>query len=73
MAASEREPTWVDGPTAVAIVDVPDVRNVERLVAEGLVGVRRLPGVRARYRRDDLLALARLSLPARARAIDPRL
>lgn len=71
--AAASEPTWVDGPTAVAILDVPDVRNVDRLVGEGLVGVRRLPGVRARYRRDDLIGLARLALAPRVRGVDPQL
>jgi hypothetical protein len=54
--------TWIDGPTACKILDLPDTRAVERLVSEGLVGVRRLGGVRARYRREDVVNLAKLSV-----------
>jgi hypothetical protein len=59
--------TWVDGVTAMRILDVPSVKAVDRLVAEGLISVRKLPGIRQRYRRDDCEALARNSLvPARS-------
>jgi hypothetical protein len=52
---------WIDGPTARDILGVPDIRAVNRLVDEGLIGVRRL-GVRARFRREDVVNLAKLSV-----------
>jgi hypothetical protein len=52
---------WINGQEAIKILDIPDVRALERLVSEGLIGVRRLAGVRARYRREDCEALARLN------------
>lgn len=71
-AATERLPSWVSRADGARIIEA-DPRVLDRLVAEGLVGVRQLP-VRAKYRRADLENLARLSLvPARARAIDPQL
>jgi len=71
-ATTDREPTWVDRTAGARILDA-DPRVLDRLVAEGLVGVRNLP-VRAKYRLADLKNLARLSLvPARARGVDPRL
>lgn len=60
-AAPDREPTWVDRTAGARILDA-DPRVLDRLVDEGLVGVRRLPGVRARYRREDLVSLARNAL-----------
>jgi hypothetical protein len=46
MATATATETWADGPT----------------VSEGLLGVRRLPGVRARFRLSDAEQLARLSV-----------
>jgi len=59
MATAERESPWVDGAEACRLLDLPHVRNVDRLVREGLVRVRGLPGVRARFSRADVERLAR--------------
>ena len=62
-----REKTWIDGAEACRILELPKTSNVERLVAEGLVGVRRIPGTKQIYRREDCVNLARLSVrPATA-------
>jgi hypothetical protein len=46
-----------------------DPRAVVRLASAGLVGVRNIPGVRARYSRDDLVRISREALrPARVLA-----
>lgn len=52
-------PGWLGRSEAAAALGVSDPRAVDRLAGKGLIGVRDLPGVRARYSRADVERLAR--------------
>ena len=61
---------WIDAAEAARILDVPDIRSVERLARERLIGYRTLPGVKARFCRADVEALARTAtVPARPQEV----
>lgn len=49
---------WLDARYAAKLLGVPGARNVKRLVDEGLIKTRDLPGVRAKYLRADVERLA---------------
>jgi hypothetical protein len=45
---------WVTAAAAGRILQGVDVRAIAKLAGAGLIGVRDLPGVRARYSRSDV-------------------
>lgn len=64
MAVKERESAaWISGDEAQRLLNLPDHHAVERLAETGLIDVRRLPGVRARFRKSDVDQLVMLSTP----------
>jgi len=57
---------WLDAGAAAELLGV-ERRHIRRLARDGLLSVRRLPGVRPRYRRDEIERLAAASVrPATA-------
>jgi hypothetical protein len=79
MGRATADGKWATGAEACRILDVPRLGNVERLVAEGLVGLRRLPdgrrfpGTNRVYRREDCENLARVFAgPAATDRVEPR-
>ena len=53
---------WLPGPDAARVLGLSSTRAVRRLAQRGLVGVVTVPGTHPRYRRSDLVKLARLSV-----------
>ena len=62
MACATIQAEWLDGVEAARVLDVPGPRNIRSLAARGFIGVRVIPGVRAKYRREDVERLARSSV-----------
>jgi hypothetical protein len=56
--------TWLNARQAAKLLEC-EPRQVPKLAALGLIGVRELPGVKARFRRADVEALARDSVKPR--------
>jgi hypothetical protein len=50
---------WLNARAAARVLNVPSPRTVRKLADKGLIAVRDLPGVQARYSRQSCEALAR--------------
>lgn len=62
MSTTCRRNDWIDATEACRVIDLPHPRNLDRLVAEGLLVKRTMPGTRLLYSRASAQTLVRESV-----------